>query len=55
VAYNVLHGANLKMDYIAAPHAAYSHPQIASVWLAEENARKTNQVLVGRVRYFGVA
>jgi len=55
VAHNVLHGANLKMDYSAAPHAVYSHPQIASVGLTEENARKTHQVLVGRTRYFDVA
>lgn len=55
VAQNMLHGTNLKMDYSAAPHAVYSHPQIASVGLTEENARKTHQVLVGRARYFDVA
>jgi dihydrolipoamide dehydrogenase len=55
VAHNVLHGANLKMDYSAAPHAVYSHPQIASVGLTEENARKTHKVLIGRARYFDVA
>jgi mycothione reductase len=55
VAHNVLHGANLKIDYSAAPHAVYSHPQIASVGLTEENARKTHQVLVSRTRYFEVA
>lgn len=55
VAHNALHGANLKMDYSAAPHAVYSHPQIASVGLTEEKARKTHQVLVGRTRYLDVA
>jgi mycothione reductase len=55
VAHSVLHGANLKMDYSAAPHAVYSHPQIASVGLTEEKARKTHQVLVGRTRYLDVA
>jgi mycothione reductase len=55
VAHNVLHGANLKMDYSAAPHAVYSHPQIASVGLTEENARKTHKVLIGRTRYLDVA
>jgi dihydrolipoamide dehydrogenase len=55
VAHNVLHGANLKMDYSAAPHAVYSHPQIASVGLTEENARRTHKILVGRTRYFDVA
>jgi dihydrolipoamide dehydrogenase len=52
---NALHGSKAKMDYSAAPHAVYSHPQIASVGLTEENARKSHQVLVGRARYFDVA
>jgi mycothione reductase len=55
VAHNVLGGANLKMDYSAAPHAVYSHPQIASVGLGEEPARKKHKVLVSRTRYFDVA
>ncbi len=55
VANNVLHGTKLKMDYSAVPHAVYSHPQIASVGLSEEDARKRHQVLVGRTRYFDVA
>ncbi|MFU8796469.1 MAG: dihydrolipoyl dehydrogenase [Dehalococcoidia bacterium] len=55
-AYNGLHGGKkLKMDYSAAPHAVYSHPQIASVGLTEEAARKTHKVLVGRARYSDVA
>ena len=55
VANNMLHGANLKMDYSAAPHAVYSHPQIASVGLTEENARKAHKILVGKARYYDVA
>ncbi len=43
------------MDYSAAPHAVYSHPQIASVGLTEENARKNHDILVSRARYFDVA
>jgi mycothione reductase len=55
VAQNVFHGADLKMDYNAIPHAVYSHPQIASVGLTEAQARKDHDILVGRVKYFDVA
>jgi dihydrolipoamide dehydrogenase len=54
-AHNAIHGSKLKMDYSAAPHAVYSHPQIASVGLTEENARKTHKILVGKARYSDVA
>lgn len=50
-----IHGSKLKMDYSAAPHAVYSHPQIASVGLTEEAARKKYKVLVGKVEYSNVA
>jgi dihydrolipoamide dehydrogenase len=52
---NMLHSAGLKMDYTAIPHAVYSHPQIASVGLLEERARRTHDVLVGRASYFDIA
>jgi mycothione reductase len=55
VADNVIHGSNLKMDYSATPHAVYSHPQIASVGLTEENARKAYKVLAGKAMYSDVA
>ncbi len=54
-AHNALHNARVKMDYGAAPHAVYSHPQIASVGLGEEKARKEHKILIGRARYFDVA
>ncbi len=55
-AYNGLQdGTGVKMDYSAAPHAVYSHPQIASVGLTEEAARKKHKVLVGRAQYSDVA
>jgi mycothione reductase len=52
---NAIHGSKLKMDYSAAPHAVYSHPQIASVGMTEEAARKTHRVLVGKAEYSEVA
>jgi dihydrolipoamide dehydrogenase len=55
VAQNVLHGAGVKMDYRAEPHAVYSHPQTASVGLTEEEARKHHKVLIGRAEYLDVA
>lgn len=55
VADNLLHGSALKMDYKAAPHAVFSHPQIASVGLTEEAARKDHAILVGRAQYSDVA
>lgn len=54
-AHNAIHGSKLKMDYSAAPHAVYSHPQIASVGLTEEMARKTHRIMVGKAKYFDVA
>jgi dihydrolipoamide dehydrogenase len=52
---NALHSTRIKIDYRAAPHAVFSHPQIASVGMTEENARKTHKILVGRARYSDVA
>ncbi len=55
VADNALHGSRTKVDLSVTPHAVYSHPQIASVGLTEEKARKDHQILLGRARYFSVA
>jgi len=52
---NAMHGSKTKVDYSAAPHAVYSHPQIASVGMTEEIARKTHKVLVGKAKYSEVA
>jgi mycothione reductase len=52
---NAIHGSKMKMDYSAAPHAVYSHPQIASVGMTEEAARKAHKVLVGKAQYSDVA
>jgi mycothione reductase len=52
---NAIHGSKTKMDYSAAPHAVYSHPQIASVGMTEQAARKDHKVLVGTAKYSDVA
>jgi len=52
---NAIHGNKTKMDYSAAPHAIYSHPQIASVGLTEAAARKGHKVLIGKAKYWDVA
>jgi dihydrolipoamide dehydrogenase len=53
--HNSMHEHKVKMDYLAAPHAVFSHPQIASVGLTEEQAKKDHKILVGKARYFDVA
>jgi mycothione reductase len=53
---NLLHNRRRKMDYSAAPHAVYSHPQIAAVGLKEADARKSGRkILIGRAKYADVA
>ena len=52
---NAIHGSKLKMDYGAAPHAVYSHPQIAAVGMTEAAAKNIGPVLVGRAKYSDVA
>ncbi|MHB8085288.1 MAG: dihydrolipoyl dehydrogenase [Dehalococcoidia bacterium] len=52
---HVLHGTREKMDYSAAPHAVYSYPQIASVGMTEEQARREHKVRVGKTKYRSVA
>jgi len=52
---NILHESKDKMNYAAAPHAVYSHPQIASVGLTEETAKKDHDILVGIAKYSDIA
>jgi dihydrolipoamide dehydrogenase len=42
------------LDYLLAPHAVFTHPQIASVGLTEAEAQKSREILVGRSPYTGV-
>jgi dihydrolipoamide dehydrogenase len=53
--HNSISRKRMAMDYSAAPHAVYSHPQIASVGLTEESARKDYRILVGRAKYSDTA
>lgn len=52
--HNAEHKENVKMDYLAAPHAVFTYPEIASVGLTEEEARKAypvRELLVGTAKY----
>lgn len=49
--HNATHTKKRKMDFFAVPHAVFTWPQIASVGLTEEQARKSRAVLVGRAKY----
>ena len=40
-----------KMDFQLVPHAIFTYPQIASVGLTEEQAKKDYKILVGRAKY----
>ena len=43
------------MDYRAAPHAVYTWPQIASVGMTEEQAKKNHKILIGKAAYSDTA
>jgi len=55
VSHNIVHDTKAKMDYHAIPYAVFSHPQIASVGLTEDQAREKYDVLVGKAVYSSVA
>jgi dihydrolipoamide dehydrogenase len=52
---NVLHHADMKVDYSAIPHAVFSHPQIAGVGLGQVAAKKNHEIYVGSAKYYEVA
>jgi dihydrolipoamide dehydrogenase len=43
------------MNYSAVPYAVFTYPQIASVGLTEEEAKKNHNIMVGKARYSDVA
>jgi dihydrolipoamide dehydrogenase len=50
--HNAVHDHKVKMDYAAAPHAVFTHPQIASVGLKEAEAKQQGyKILVGKALY----
>ncbi|MFE3846117.1 dihydrolipoyl dehydrogenase [Thermoplasmatota archaeon] len=53
--HNSLGNHKTSMDYSAIPYAVFSHPQIASVGLTENEAKSKYEILVGKARYSDVA
>jgi mycothione reductase len=50
--HNAIHDHKVEMDYSAAPHAIFAHPQVASVGLKEAEAKqKGYKILVGKAFY----
>ena len=49
--YNAGHEEKMKMDFSIVPHAVFTMPQIASIGLTEEEARKHFDVLAGTASY----
>ena len=50
--HNSIHDHKTKMNFSATPHAVFTHPQIASVGLTEEEAKRQKyKVLVGMAFY----
>jgi len=49
--HNATHKKKIKMNFGAVPHAVFTHPQIASIGLTEEQAKKEHEILVGKAKY----
>jgi dihydrolipoamide dehydrogenase len=50
--HNSIHDHKIKVDYTAAPHAVFTHPQVASVGLKTVEAiKKSYKILVGKAYY----
>jgi dihydrolipoamide dehydrogenase len=52
---SAFHEERLKVDLNVIPHAVFTHPEIASVGLGEEEASRTYDILVGLARYLDIA
>jgi len=50
--HNAVHDHKAEVDYSAAPHAVFTHPQVASVGLREAEAKRQGyKILVGKAFY----
>ena len=49
--HNATQRKKIRMDLTQVPYAVYTHPQIASVGLTEQQARENHKILVGRASY----
>jgi mycothione reductase len=49
--HNAFHDHKVNVDFSAAPHAVFTHPQVASVGLKEEEAKQHHKILVGNALY----
>jgi dihydrolipoamide dehydrogenase len=49
--HNATQESKMKMDFHVVPHAIFTYPQIASVGLTEEKARKDYKIQVGKAKY----
>jgi len=49
--HNATQKRKMKMNFRIVPHAIFMQPQIASVGLTEEQARKDYEILVGKTKY----
>jgi len=49
--HNSMHRKQIRMAFEFVPHAVYTNPQIASVGMTEQQARKDYDILVGRANY----
>jgi mycothione reductase len=54
--HNAVHDHKVKMDFSTAPHAIFTHPQIASVGLKEAEAKQIHKkIFVGKAPYHETA
>jgi dihydrolipoamide dehydrogenase len=49
--HNATNSEKMAMDFNAVPHAVFTSPQIASVGITEEAAKKDHEILVGKAHY----
>ncbi|MGM0509915.1 MAG: dihydrolipoyl dehydrogenase [Thermoplasmatota archaeon] len=52
---NAFQNKDEEVDYHAVPHAVFTYPEVASVGMKEEEARKDHDILIGYERYSNTA